>query len=146
MEPIEVCSTIDASPEAVWLALTDGTAYAEWDSGMRVKGRIAADQKLKVTMDVSPFPFWLKITEFLPAAKMTWNGGMPLGLFSAIRTFTLLPDGGTTKFVMREEFSGPLLPVMGRMIPADLGESFEQFAAGLKRRVEELATTATRSS
>jgi hypothetical protein len=36
---------------------------------------------------------------------------------------------------MREEYSGPLLPLIGRSIP-DLGPSFEQFATGLKRRAE----------
>jgi hypothetical protein len=36
---------------------------------------------------------------------------------------------------MREEFTGPLLGLIGRSIP-DLQPSFTQFAHGLKRRVE----------
>jgi hypothetical protein len=36
---------------------------------------------------------------------------------------------------MREEYSGPLVPMMARSIP-DLGPSFDQFATGLKRRAE----------
>ena len=36
---------------------------------------------------------------------------------------------------MHERYSGPLLPLIGRSIP-DLGPSFEQFAGGLKQRVE----------
>ena len=38
---------------------------------------------------------------------MTWSGGMPLGLFKGVRTFTLEPaDGGATRFSMREEYTG----------------------------------------
>jgi hypothetical protein len=36
---------------------------------------------------------------------------------------------------MREEFTGPLLPLIGRSIP-DLQPSFDKFANGLKKRVE----------
>lgn len=61
---------------------------------------------------------------------------MPLGLFKGVRTFTLTPAGsGTTRFTMREEYTGPLLPLIWRSIP-DLGPSFTQFAHGLKQRVE----------
>jgi hypothetical protein len=66
---------------------------------------------------------------------------MPLGLFRGVRTFTVSPGAdGSTSFRMREEFTGPLLGLIWRSMP-DLGPSFEQFAAGLKARVE--ATTAT---
>ena len=36
---------------------------------------------------------------------------------------------------MREEYSGPLLPLVWRLMP-DLGPSFQRFARGLKQRVE----------
>ena len=39
---------------------------------------------------------------------------------------------------MREEYTGPLLPMVWRTMP-DLGPSFAQFARGLKARVEERA-------
>ena len=46
------------------------------------------------------------------------------------------PQGsGTTKFTMREEYTGPLLRMIWRSMP-DLGPSFDQFAAGLKQRAE----------
>jgi hypothetical protein len=61
---------------------------------------------------------------------------MPLGLFKGERTFTLSPQSqGATKFTLREEFSGPLLALIGRSIP-DMTSTFEQFAAGLKSRAE----------
>jgi hypothetical protein len=76
------------------------------------------------------------VTEFRPGRRMVWSGGMPLGLFRGVRTFTLAPqDGGATRFTVREEYTGPLLPLVWRSIP-DLGPSFEQFATGLKQRAE----------
>jgi hypothetical protein len=68
---------------------------------------------------------------------MVMSGGMPLGLFKGARTFTLsTQENGTTKFHMREEYGGPMLPMLWRSIP-DLGPSFTQFANGLKQRAEE---------
>jgi hypothetical protein len=40
-----------------------------------------------------------------------------------------------TDFAVREEYSGPLLPMIWRSMP-DLGPSFAQFANGLKARIE----------
>ena len=67
---------------------------------------------------------------------MTWTGGMPPGLFKGERTFTLTPEGGATRFTMREEYTGPLTGLMWRTIP-DMQPSFEKFARGLKQRAEQ---------
>jgi hypothetical protein len=76
------------------------------------------------------------VLEFVPDERMTWRGGMPLGLFTGIRTFTLTRQpGGAVRFDMREEYTGPLAGLIFRSVP-DLRPSFERFAAGLKRRVE----------
>ena len=64
---------------------------------------------------------------------------MRLGLFRGVRTFTLTPEGGSTRFVMREEYTGPMLPLVWRSMP-DLQPSFEQFARGLKARAEQRAS------
>jgi hypothetical protein len=65
--------------------------------------------------------FPVKVTEFRPGQRMTWSGGMPLGLFKGVRTFTLAPGtDGSTRFTMREEYTGPLLPLIWRSMP-DLG-------------------------
>jgi hypothetical protein len=42
---------------------------------------------------------------------------------------------GTTRFTVREEYTGPLLALIWRSMP-DLGPSFRQFATGLKQRAE----------
>ncbi len=139
MKSYEAKSVIDAPPDQVWAALVDAAGYPTWDSGVdKVDGRIAAGEKITVHAAVSPgraFP--VKVTDFQPASRMTWTGGMPLGLFKGVRTFTLTPRGDSTEFAVREEYTGPLLPLIWRSMP-DLGPSFTQFATGLKQRVEKV--------
>jgi hypothetical protein len=138
MKVYHATTTIEASPEVIWAILTNAAGYPEWDPGVdRIEGRIAPGEKITAFTKLNPgraFP--AKVTEFLPGRKMTWTGGMPLGLFKGERTFTLAPQSnGATEFTLREVFSGPLLPLIGRSLP-DLNATFEQFAAGLKRRAE----------
>ena len=138
MKSFEASSTIAAAPDTIWAILTDGAAFPSWDSGVdRVEGQIAPGETIKVSVKANPgrtFP--VKVTEFKPGQRMVWSGGMPLGLFKGVRTYTLSPQGnGTTTFTMREEYTGPMLPMIWRSIP-DLGPSFTQFANGLKQRAE----------
>lgn len=137
MKSYEASTTIDAAPPTVWAILTDAPGYSRWDSGVeRVEGDIAPGEKIKVWSKADPgrtFP--VVVTEFAPDRKMTWTGGMPMGLLKGVRTFTLTPEAGETRFRMREEYTGPLLPLIWRSMP-DLGPSFRQFADGLKARAE----------
>jgi hypothetical protein len=138
MKAYDATAEIQASPETIWAILTDAPGFQVWDSGIeRVDGRIAPGEKITVRSKANPgraFP--VTVTEFTPGQRMTWSGGMPLGLFKGVRTFVLAPGtDGSTRFTMREEYSGPLLPLIWRSMP-DLGPSFRQFADGLKRRAE----------
>ena len=142
MKHYESTALIEAGPEAIWAILTDAPAYLDWDSGVvSVEGAIAPQEKIKVVSEANPkraFP--VKVTEFASGERMVWSGGMPLGLFKGVRTFRLAAeDGGATRFTMREEYTGPLLPMIWRSMP-DLGPSFEQFAQGLKARAEQGAS------
>jgi hypothetical protein len=139
MRSYESEASIDASPDAIWAILTDAPAYGAWDSGVdRVEGTIAQGETIKVHSHANPgraFP--VKVTDYQPGRAMTWSGGMPLGLFRGVRTFALEPGAnGSTRFHMREEYTGPMLPLIWRTMP-DLGPSFQQFARGLKARAEE---------
>jgi hypothetical protein len=134
----EASSVIKARPEQIWPVLVDGARYADWDSGIdKVEGRIAPGEKIKVYVKVNPVrAFPVKVADFEPGRMMRWTGGMPLGLFRGERTYKLTPQGdGTTRFTMREEYTGPLLPLIWKSI-SNLAPSFEQFANGLKQRVE----------
>lgn len=137
MKGYDVARTIEAASQQVWDILTDAAGYTSWDSGVvRVEGTIAAGSKIKVFSEISPgraFP--VKVSLDAPR-QMVWTGGMPLGLFKGVRTFTLSSSNdGQTDFRMREEFTGPLLKLIWRTMP-DLTDSFEQFASGLKQEAE----------
>src|SRR5262245_49222444 len=99
MKSYEATSRIEAAPEKVWTLLTDGPGYAAWQNGVvRVEGRIAPGETIKVVSEANPertFP--VKVTVFEPGRRMEWSGGMPLGLFKGVRTFTLAATatGGT---------------------------------------------------
>jgi hypothetical protein len=138
MKEYSATTTIEASPEAIWAIITDAPSFPEWDPvAERIEGRIAPGETIKAYTKLSPgraFP--AKVTEFEPGRKMVWSGGMPLGLFKGVRTFTLEPQGATsTKFTIREVFSGPLLPLFGGSLP-DMTIPFQQFVEGLKKRAE----------
>jgi hypothetical protein len=140
-ESYETTVAISATPDAVWRVLSDGGRYTERDSGVeRLEGTIALGGTIKVFAKISPnreFP--VKVIELAPAEAMTWKGGMPLGLFKGVRTFKLASEGeGVTRSTMREEFSGPMLPLIWKSMP-DLQPSFDQFANGLKSQCEAAA-------
>jgi uncharacterized protein YndB with AHSA1/START domain len=138
MRYYEATSVIAASAQAVWSVLTDGPGWATWDSGVdAVEGRIVLGETIRIRTKAAPgrtFP--VKVTAVEPSARLRFSGGMPLGLFRGVRTYTLsqAADGGTT-FQVREEYTGPLLGLIWRSMP-DLGPSFDRFARGLKLRVE----------
>jgi hypothetical protein len=138
MKAYDATSVIQAAPATIWAILTDAPGYPKWDSGvLRVDGRIAPGETLKLVSEANPKrTFSLKVTEFRPDERMTWEGGMPLGLFRGVRTFTLSPHGDGTRFTVREQYTGALLPMIWRSMP-DLGPSFQKFATGLKRRAEQ---------
>jgi hypothetical protein len=138
MKHYQATAQIAAPPERIWSILTDGPGYADWGSALiELEGTVAPGEEIALRPEVNPkrtFP--VKVTEFDPPAHMTWTGGMPLGLFKGVRTFTLeRGDAGNTRFTMREEYSGPMLPLIWRSMP-DMGPSFQQFARGLKERAE----------
>ena len=138
MKAFTATTNIKASPEAIWQILTDAPSYPTWDPGVeRIEGKIAQGEKLVAYTKANPTrPFPSTVTEFVPGQRMTWTGGMPLGLFKGVRTFTLVPkDDGSIDFTLREEYSGPLSPMIAGSIP-DLTKTFEDFAAGLKARAE----------
>ena len=125
--------TIHAPPERVWERLLDGAAYPSWNPEVvSLSGRIAGGETIALVSAVNPKrTFSLKVSEVQEPSRMVWSSGMPLGLFSGVRTFSLRPRGdGETDFSMEEVYSGPLAPLIVRTIP-DLTASFERFAQAL---------------
>jgi uncharacterized protein YndB with AHSA1/START domain len=136
MRAYEASVSIDTSPERVWPVLTDVAGWSAWDSGVSaVDGEMTLGQKLTIRVEANPgraFP--VKVIAFDVPSRIVLRGGMPLGLFTGERTYTLHPDGSGTRFTMREEYTGPLAGMIFKSIP-DLGPSFRRFAEGLRQRV-----------
>ena len=117
--------------------LSDVASWPRWESGVtKVDGVLGLGEKLSISVEANPgraFP--VKVVTLREPQQIVVRGGMPLGLFTGVRTYTLDADGAGTRFTMREEYAGPLAGVIFRSIP-DLGPSFQQFADGLKRQAE----------
>jgi hypothetical protein len=128
---------IAAPATRVWSILTDLPRWPEWNSTVvSVEGTVALGQKVSVTVTANPkraFPVTVSVLE--APSRMVWTGGMPLGLFTGTRTFSLDEGSGGTEFSMEEVYSGPLAGLVTRSIP-DLGPSFEEFARCLKTASE----------
>jgi hypothetical protein len=138
MKTFAVATTIHATPDRLWRILTDLAAYPRWNPTVtKVDGQIAPGARIVVQVAINPgraFP--VTVSQLEPSTRMVWSGGMPLGLFTGTRTFTLTPRGdGNTEFAMREEYRGLLAVLIGRSIP-DLQPAFDEFAAALKREAE----------
>jgi hypothetical protein len=74
--------------------------------------------------------FKLKVKEFVPEQRLVWGNAM------GSRVYTLSKgSGGSTLFSMKEKIGGPLFPLCAGAIPS-FDESFERFAADLKREAE----------
>lgn len=116
----------------------DTARWPDLDSSiLRVEGTPALGGLVTVHARVGrAFP--LEVVEFVPAQRMVLSGGMPLGLFKGLRTYSLTPgpDGSVT-FDMNEVYTGFLAPLITRSIP-DLQPSFDEFARNLKKQSEML--------
>jgi hypothetical protein len=130
-------SSIAAPPPIVWQVLTDRQALIDGDFGItQLEGDLAPGGKLVLRAAIAPKQaFRLKVTAFDPDRRMVWTGGMPFGLFTGRRTFTLAPAGEGTDFSVEEVFSGPMAGLIGKSMP-DLQPSFDQFAQALKQTAE----------
>jgi len=138
MKSFSTTIQINAPTEKVWDILTDISGWSEWNTTIEnIEGSIEHGSKVTVRAKAMPeraFP--LKVSNFVPNESMVWSGGIPLGLFTGKRVFTISSDEkNVTNFSMSENFTGLLAPLITRSIP-DLQPSFDEFSRCLKRRAE----------
>ena len=128
-----VSASIAADPAIVWALLTHAADYPRWNSTViSIKGEIKAGEtiELKSTLDEKR-TFKLKIKEFVPEKRLVWGDSQ------GSRVYTLEKTPGGTLFAMTEKIGGPLFPLFAGMIPS-FDESFEKFAADLKKEAESI--------
>jgi uncharacterized protein YndB with AHSA1/START domain len=127
-----VSINIEADPSIVWKLLTNASDYSRWNSTViSIEGNIALGQKIKLksTLDLKR-TFKLTVKEFDPEKKLIWGDGQ------GNRVYTLKDNGnGTITFSMTEKIGGFMFPLYAKHIPS-FDNSFEQFAADLKKEAE----------
>jgi uncharacterized protein YndB with AHSA1/START domain len=123
---------IHAGDSIVWALLTKAPDYPRWNSTVvSIEGSIALGEKIKLksTLDTSR-TFKLKVKEFVPGKKLVWGDGQ------GQRVFTITKNAaGSITFTMTEKIGGMMFPLYAKMIPS-FDQSFEQFAADLKKEAE----------
>jgi uncharacterized protein YndB with AHSA1/START domain len=130
----EVAIDIRATPEILWSLLTNAALYPSWSSTvLSIEGQIAAGSKIALRSTLDPKrTFKLTVREFQPPSRLVWGDAM------GRRTYAITPKGsGVVTFSMHEKIGGPLFPLFARMIPS-FDESFNQFAADLKKKAESM--------
>jgi uncharacterized protein YndB with AHSA1/START domain len=140
MKEFSVTVSIRSTPERVWTLLTDATSYPSWNPEItRVEGRIALGEKLRAHVSMHGGrlqPVSVQVTEFERPRRMVWTGGMPLGLFTGRRTFTVAPGAeGAVEFTLSVCFSGPMSGLIAKSL-GDRQPDIDALAAGLKARAE----------
>ena len=127
-----VAIDIDASPQAIWKHLTNADTYTSWNSTVvELTGKIAPGEKIVLRSTLAPDrKFKLTVKAFEPNKLLSWGDAM------GTRTYSLTPNASGTRFTMTEIIGGPIFPLFARMIPP-FDESFDQFAADLKKVAEE---------
>jgi uncharacterized protein YndB with AHSA1/START domain len=133
-----VSAQIEAPPETIWTILTQADRMVEWNSTLTsIEGDIALGGTVRMQVPEAPGrTFKVKVTQFVPNEEMVWREGNP-AFFLGVRTYSLTPnqDRTVTRFLMTEEFTGILVPLIARRLP-DFGPIFERYAADLKIEAE----------
>ncbi|MBA3548265.1 MAG: SRPBCC domain-containing protein [Nannocystis sp.] len=146
-------ATVDiAAPMAtVWQVMIDLDAYGEWNPFVvrveRGLGAVAPGSRLKLHVrwhDGGEATSGELVTALEPPGAgrallaYRFTGWLDrLGLVHALRTQTLVPAAGGTRYESHEAFSGAL----ARAVPiARVREGFRRHAAALKARAEALAS------
>ncbi len=126
---------IRAQPTKVWQILTDSAGYEKWNPEIiAIAGRMGLGERIKARVKVGSGAIRtvpLRVTAFEPPTRMDWTGGLPIGLFTGLRVFTVTPSDGQTEFRMVVRMSGPLAPAIVKSV-GDRQKEIDSFSAALK--------------
>jgi uncharacterized protein YndB with AHSA1/START domain len=132
-----VSIAINAEPAIVWKLLTNAPDFARWNSTViSIEGNIGLGAVIKLKSKLAPKrTFKLKVTAYEAPKRLEWGDAQ------GARLFTLMPNGkGALTFSMSEKIGSFMFPLYAKYIPS-FDESFEQFAADLKREAETIQNT-----
>ena len=127
-----VSTRIAADPAIVWALLTDAPGYPRWNSTVvSIDGEIRPGGDLQLVSTLDPTrTFKLAVREMTPETRLVWGDRM------GERTYAIEPDSrNAVLFTMTERIGGLMFPLFAGQLPS-FDESFDQFAADLKREAE----------
>ena len=140
MKEIKTEIIINASPEKIWLVLTDNTAYSTWNPFIiSMEGTLAKGNTIKTTMLSRGKEQMFKptILAFEENTKLEWVGKLPLGMFTGQHYFILEKiNANQTKLMHGEHFSGWLRGLIMSQIGEETRANFVKMNVALKARVE----------
>lgn len=144
-ERIERSVDIAAPADKVWEALTDFTAYPEWNPFMpELSGTAEVGHQLTVQLtpaDGSAMTFTPTVLAAEPGRELRWLGRfLAPGVLDGEHSFTLESIPGGTRVTQSELFSGVLVPFAGSAL--DVGNDFAAMNEALRDRVESTASIA----
>ncbi len=135
----ETSVRIDIRSDAaiVWTLLTNAADFPRWNSTViSIEGDIQLGGKIALKSKLDPKRvFKLKVKTFEPESSLSWGDG------KGIRTYVITKRGkDTVTFSMTEKIGGLMFPMYAKYIPP-FDQSFEQFAADLKKEAEIIFNT-----
>jgi len=106
---------IEASPQRVWDVLFGD--HEGWNPFIeRIDGTLASGERLEVKFRSGP-TFRPVVTEAEQGQVLEWLGSVGgRGIFDGRHRFELTETAGGTRLVQSEQFSGILIPFMGRVL------------------------------
>ena len=133
---IKTSITIDAPANTVWAILQDTSAYPEWNSFLRIDGKLATDETVHITVmppQEKPMSFSPSVLHNTPYDLM-WRGRVLMpGLFTGEHNFRVdVKSQSQSVFHQDEDFSGILVPFI----------SLKNSETGFKKMNEELKARA----
>lgn len=139
----EITTTVDieAVPERVWAALTSFDYYPDWNPFIRqASGRLRVGETLTLRMfpaQGKPMTFRPKVLVVEPQRELRWIGRLVLPfVFDGEHRFRLSPiEGGATRVVQAERFSGALVPFVPSVVERTVND-FHRLNIALKNYVE----------
>lgn len=141
MQQLDASIEIEATPERVWVVLTDFARYPEWNPFItEAAGDLREGARLKVTLKVPstrPVTFRPRVLAVCPNQEITWRGVTGLrGLYDGVHTLSIEPlEEGRCRFRTHEDVTGVLSPFMeGITRRTQLG--FEMLVRAVKQRAE----------
>lgn len=142
MKHIETEIVISSTPDKVWEVLTDFEKYPDWNPFIKsVKGNRQQGEQLTVRIqppESKEMRFTPVILKYKKNNELRWKGQLGMkGIFDGEHYFKLIDlDNGQTSFLHGENFSGILVPFMGKSLQKT-EKGFEQMNVALKQRCEQ---------